>query len=75
MYVHYMVIKFFQGTRRYLDNSRMQVLKILKRFIYVFQVCAESTTVIGRVFALIHAKEEVDTNRKIKRRFVNISTL
>ena len=33
-----------------------------------FQVCAESTTVIGKVFALIHAKEELDASRKTKRR-------
>lgn len=36
-----------------------------------FQVCAESTTVIGKVFALIHAKEESDASRKIKRRCVS----
>lgn len=38
-----------------------------------FQVCAESTTVIGKVFALIHAKEESDASRKIKRRCVSFA--
>lgn len=33
----------------------------------ILDVCAESTTVIGKVFALIHAKEESDASRKIKR--------